>query len=98
MKTEFVHLTEKNINSIFFGIYNKGRATNKDSREKMKRIMFDALNQELTSRQRICLTEHYLNGRKEKDIANELGLNPSTVSRHILVGKRKLQKIARYYS
>lgn len=97
MRTEILHLTDKNINQVFFGAYNNGGSTNNESRARMKKIMFDALNNELTDRQRMCLVEHYLNGRKEKEIALELGLSPSTVSRHIRFGKQKLQRIAQYY-
>ena len=59
-------------------------STNENSRDKMKKILSMAVLNELTERQRICIVDYYLNGKKEKEIAKELGVNSSTVSRHIM--------------
>ena len=66
-------------------------------REKMKKILKRAIQEELTDRQRACLTMFYLKRMKMKDIAEQLELSPSTVSRHISAAVRKLRKIASYY-
>lgn len=97
MKTKIIHITPDNMNRLFFGTQKQGGHTNEESRNKMKKILYSALQSELTDRQRNCLIEHYLNGKKEKDIAFEQNLNPSTVSRHITKAKEKLQHIASYY-
>ena len=70
---------------------------NTDDRIKMRRILAKALNNELTSRQRICITGYYLDGKKMKDIAVSLGVHPSTVTRHIKSAEDKLRHIASYY-
>ncbi len=77
--------------------YTSAGGTNKDERRKMKVILKKAMFTELTELQRFCLTEHYLKQRKMKDIAQELSLNPSTVTRHIHRAKEKLKHIASYY-
>ncbi len=77
--------------------YTSAGGTNKDERRKMKTILKKALLTELTELQRFCLVEHCINQRKMKDIARELSLHPSTVSRHIRRAKEKLRHIAGYY-
>ncbi len=47
-------------------------------------------------RQRICASDFWLNGKKQKEIARELGLSQSTVCRHIAAAKRKLRHAAKY--
>ena len=64
---------------------------------RMKKILKRAIG-ELTDRQRYCICEYYLNGKKMKDIALELNLSPSTVTRHIKFAKRNLKKIADCYT
>lgn len=63
----------------------------------MKKILFKAIDTELTAKQKKCMIDYYLMNKKEKDIAAELGVNPSTVSRHITLAKKKLRHIASYY-
>jgi DNA-binding NarL/FixJ family response regulator len=98
VRTEIIHITEKNINRLCYeSLVGKNGTTNKDKIAIMKNILFSALENELTHMQRLCLVEHYLNGKKGKDIAFEHNLNPSTVSRHISKAKSKLKHIASYY-
>lgn len=98
MKTKIIHFTNENTNKILFSSFNPNGTTNSESRKRMKEIISKAIVTELTDMQRICLTEHYLNDKKQKEIASELGLNASTVSRHISSARRKLQNIASYYA
>lgn len=98
MKTKIIHFTNENTSKILFSSFNPNGTTNSESRKKMKEIISKAIVTELTDMQRICLTEYYLNDKKQKEIASELGLNASTVSRHISTARRKLQNIASYYA
>lgn len=98
MKTKIIHFTSENTSKILFSSFNPNGTTNSESRKKMKEIISKAIVTELTDMQRICLTEHYLNDKKQKEIASELGLNASTVSRHISSARKKLQNIASYYA
>lgn len=96
MKTQVVHLTDKSLDKVFFSLNNTETA-NSERRSKMKLLISNAITNELTDRQRLCITEHYLNGKKKKDIAKELGLAPSTVCRHIDTAEKKLKHIANYF-
>lgn len=71
--------------------------TNRDERSKMRKILDEAMESELTESQRYCITEYYLGGRKMKDIAVSLSVHPSTVTYHIKSARRKLRHIAGYY-
>ncbi len=97
MRTKMLYFEEMNTNKISYINYLSKGASNESSRQKMKKILLKAITDELTEKQRICIIEHYINEKKEKDIAFEMGVNISTVSRHISTAKRKLQRIASYY-
>lgn len=71
--------------------------TNKGDIKRMKTILRRAITTELTDPQRYCLTEYYIHGRKMKEIAASLEVNPSTVTRHIKRATEKLRHIADYY-
>ena len=96
MLRERVFLSDDNADHISFWLYNQG-STNRPERERMKRILSRAIRHGLTDRQRLCVTKYYLEGMKMKDIALELGLSKSTVSRHITAATRKLRKVASFY-
>lgn len=65
---------------------------------KMKKFVDVALDKSVTNLQRYCITEHYINHRLVKDIANELSVNSSTVTRHIQRGIKNMQKASEYIS
>ena len=96
MRRERVFLNDENSDLIAFRLYQAG-ASNRPERERMKRILSRAIRCELTERQRSCLVKYYLEGMKMKDIAKEMGLSKSTVSRHISAAELKLRKVASYY-
>ncbi len=96
MRIERVHFSDTNLNKL--GMLSlHSRSTNDSSRSKMKSILAKAIRDELTPLQRHCLTECCLCGKKQKEVARELGLNASTVSRHISAAMKKLKNIASYY-
>ena len=97
MKREFIHITDNNKHRLMSDSGFWHGSTNENSRDKMKKILSMAVLNELTERQRICIVDYYLNGKKEKEIAKELGVNSSTVSRHIMKARDKLRHIASYY-
>lgn len=97
MRTEVVHFTSKNTNKILFMKHIANGSTNEQNRNKMKKILSKAISCELTDLQKHCIIEHYLNSKTGKEIAKELGVNASTVSRHINAARKKLRNIASYY-
>ena len=96
MRHDRLYIDEDNSDLIAYHLYLKG-ASNRPERERMKRILMRAIRCELTERQRSCLVKHYLEGMKMKDIAKDMGLSKSTVSRHISAAEHKLRKVASYY-
>lgn len=73
------------------------RDSNIDEVTEMYRFIMEGMRRELSERQRECLRLFLVDGLKQKDIADQLGLNASTVCRHIAAGKRKLLHISSYY-
>ncbi len=74
------------------------RENNSSEVSKMKNVLKLAMLNELTERQRYCICEYYLKGRKMKAIAEDLNINPSTVTRHIKNALKNLKRIADCYS
>ncbi len=97
MRTQLIHINSENENYCGLASQLRRGSTNKEDRARMKEFLKRAMTQELTKKQKICITEHYINGKREKDIAEQLGLDKSTVSRHISAGMKKLQNTANYY-
>lgn len=92
-----IHITDKNKHKIMADSGFIQGGTNESSRERMKKILSMAVLNELTERQRVCIIDYYFNGKKQKEIAENLGIDSSTVSRHIIKARDKLRHIASYY-
>ncbi len=86
----FNDLDERYLVYDFFKENNK--STNQKSRKAAVKLLKSCIEHGLTEKQRICFTLAVLNNRKQKDIAEELGLDKTTVSRHISAAKKKLRK------
>ena len=70
--------------------------TNRQARLEAMYILRAAIRLELTPRQRTCLLMYYENGFTMQEIAEQLGLNRSTVCRHIGKAMQRLQKSTEY--
>lgn len=97
MKHKVLYFNEKNNDKIIFARKILFNSDNNDERIRMKKIISKALDEELTEKQTACIVAYYLEGKKMKNIAEELGVAPSTVTRHIQSGKNRLMNIAKYY-
>lgn len=98
MRTSVFHLNDQNENLYYFindGLKSGEQPSKK--RAEMLSILHKAVQGSLTDLQRECLLRYY-EGTRQRQIAADLGISPSTVSRHISTAKRKLQKIAGYYT
>lgn len=58
-----------------------------------RRAIVRALNSLVTPRQRFCLYLYYGRHMSQRDIAAELGVDDSTVSRNITNGERNLRSV-----
>ena len=83
--------------AMIYSQYCQQHGDNKERLKKMKKHLYTAIKQELTPRQAYCITEYYLNERKMKSVADELGITPCVVSRHISRGIAKLKKTLPYF-
>ena len=71
MRTRLVHFKEDNIDilSNLHGEYCEGGYQARV--ERLKRVLSKSLTGVLTDTQRYCITEFYINRKKQKDIAND---------------------------
>lgn len=80
-------------------VYDRYQNSGEDINERRRKlsIVYEAMKNELTPKQFQALKEYYLNGRKMKDIAEERGVSPSTITRQIRRAREKVMHIAKYY-
>ncbi len=65
--------------------------------KKMVSLLRNIVAGELTEKQRKCVFLYYGEMMKMKDIANEMGICISSVSRHIKRARRRIEKTMNYY-
>lgn len=66
------------------------------ARNQAKGRLYQVMNQELTDRQREILTGYYLDGKTIPQLAAELGVNKSTISRTLNRGEIRLRRFLKY--
>ena len=64
--------------------------------ERLKLALKKAMESELTQCQRLAVEEFYFNGKSVTRIALDLGVNKSTVSRHLKRAKERLGHALKY--
>ena len=69
---------------------------NKDSRRMLMKNLRTAMKEELTPRQLYMMKLYFVDGMKMPYIAEELGINKSTVSRTLSRGKERLRRCLKY--
>lgn len=63
---------------------------------RMLQTLHNAIEGELTERQRTCITLRYFDCKSVNEVAEILGLTAGTVSKHIKKGRERLQRVMRY--
>ena len=71
--------------------------TNRREREEYRRFLYRAIKTQLTHRQTQVMLLYYFEGKNITEIAQELGLNKSTVSRTLWRSLNRLTDLARLY-
>lgn len=71
--------------------------TNRKEREEYRRFLYRAIKTQLTHRQTQVMLLYYFEGKNITEIAQELGLNKSTVSRTLRRSLNRLTDLARLY-
>lgn len=69
---------------------------NHDQLNRLKRNLTHALRQDITQRQREYMFLYYGKNMTMEDIANQFGVNKSTVSRTLKRGRQRLYRCLRY--
>ncbi len=64
--------------------------------QRMKKIVRIALKNELTQRQHDCISMRYLENLSVREIALRMGIQPTTVYKHLKKAVRTLQKCSQY--
>ena len=80
--------------AAFATFWKEQTGDNSRSVAEMKHMMYRMIRSELTGQQRTCLMMLIKDGKKQIEIAHALGLNPSTVSRHLAAARKKLLRYA----
>lgn len=98
MKNKVLHLDNFTESLASICNYKYKESDKKDNNyKKMVSSLKNVLVGELTKRQKECILLHYGENMKMIDIARELNIGVSSVSRHIKVAKLKIIKIMNYY-
>ena len=71
--------------------------TNRREREEYRRFLYRAIKTQLTHRQTQVMLSYYFEEKNITEIAQELGLNKSTVSRTLRRSLNRLTDLARLY-
>lgn len=71
--------------------------TNRSEREEYRRFLYRAIKTQLTHRQTQVMLLYYFDGKNITEIAQELGLNKSTISRTLRRSLNRLTDLARLY-
>ncbi len=69
---------------------------NKEQMNRLKRNLTHALRQDITQRQREYMMLYYGKGMSMEAIAQQFGVNKSTVSRTLKRGRQRLYRCLRY--
>lgn len=71
-------------------------STNRRELEEAARLLRIAIQNELTDRQRACLTLYYMEGNMMQEIAERLGTTRGNVSKRIKKAVERLRRALRY--
>ena len=71
-------------------------STNRRELEEAARLLRIAIQNELTDRQRACLTLYYMDGNTMQEIAERLGTTRGNVSKRIKKAVERLRRALRY--
>lgn len=76
--------------------YEHDTGDNTEAFARMKRALLLAIENELTEHQRRVVYAYYFDGKTVTTIAEQFGVNKSTVTRHLQRARLKLKRCLRY--
>ncbi len=92
MRTK-VYSLDTQMEDLYLQSLSAQREDNSRDIEKMKGMLRTAMDSMLTDKQKQCITMYYFEHRNMREIADTIGVNKSTVSRHIKAASENLKKL-----
>ncbi|MDE6849580.1 MAG: sigma-70 family RNA polymerase sigma factor [Ruminococcus sp.] len=89
-------------NDIFSGAEDEdllaifGSNNSDKKRRKIRKMLMEVIENELTPKQREVITDYYFNHINIPEIARKQGVSGAAVSAKIIAGKRRIQKFMKY--
>lgn len=77
-------------NMVSYKLYNQSGISNSNDVNMAKDLLLNAIDTVLTEKQKKYVEMHYFMDKPMNQIAKELGVNPSTVTRTIQSAKKRL--------
>ena len=85
-----VNMNEYIDNMVSYKLYNQSGISNSNDVNMAKNLLLNAIDTVLTEKQKKYVKMHYFMDKPMNQIAKELGVNPSTVTRTIQSAKKRL--------
>jgi RNA polymerase sigma factor (sigma-70 family) len=89
-----LHLNDDYADNATVDIFLDSGLTNYKEVDKAMAMLDKAIETLLTEKQKKCIRMHYFQEKTMKEIAKELGVNPSTVTRTIQCAKKRLSVLS----
>ena len=96
MLTKILTLNEELDKNVSYTSYSVSKTQKSEMLKRMESILKKAVRAELTERQRKCITYYYYDNKTVRDIAELLGIRPTTVYKHLNCARKVLKKCAIY--
>lgn len=97
LKSEFLGDAEFCADKRIAALIGEGESGNAEKRRLMLKVLRSVIENELSARQRQTVTLYYFQNMNIPEIAAELGVNRSTVSRTISRGRRNIMEKMKYF-
>lgn len=85
-----INMNEYIDNMVSYKLYNQSGISNSNDVNMAKDLLLNAIDTVLTEKQKKYVKMHYFMDKPMNQIAKELGVNPSTVTRTIQSAKKRL--------
>jgi RNA polymerase sigma factor (sigma-70 family) len=95
---KIIHLNDSFEENPSLEIFLDSGLTNHREVDKARYMLDNAIETMLTEKQKRCVKMHYYQEKSMRDIAKELGVNPSTVTRTIQSAKKRLSLLSYFLS
>ncbi len=96
MTTKKLSLCDGIEEAAAFYSYSMPKERKTERRKRMESLLKRAVKYELTERQKNCITYYYFERRTVEEIAQLMGIKPTTVYKHLKAARHALKKCIIY--